>query len=95
MRYNLTKLEIKEIKVQFQAWQEIQAEKQALSEAEKDTKEKVSDILECKKTDVSKLFKALQQIEDGKDNDIDEIGSVLECIRSNGTDAEEEGDEEE
>lgn len=94
MRYNFSEDEIKEIKTQFRAWQEIQGEKKELSAAEADTKEKVAEIIEGKKGDVGKLFKAMQQIEDGLDNDLDEVGAVLEAVRSNGSSGDEEAEEE-
>lgn len=49
MNYNLTKEKIKEVKVQFESFLEIQDEKKALAEAEKETKEKVAEIIDGKK----------------------------------------------
>lgn len=91
MNCNLTVEEIKEIKTKFSAWQELQSEKKALSEAEKDIKKDTASIIDGKTGDVGKLFKAMQQIYDGVENDLDEVGAVLECIRSNGSD--DDGDE--
>lgn len=93
MNCNLTPEEIKDVKTKFSAWQEIQGEKKELSEAEKDIKKEAAEIIDGKVSDVGKLFKALQQLYDGVDNDLDEIGAVLECIRSNGTDTNESEEE--
>ncbi len=90
MNCNLTVEEIKEIKTKFSAWQELQSEKKALSEAEKDIKKDTASIIDGKVGDVGKLFKAMQQIYDGVENDLDEVGAVLECIRSNGSDDNED-----
>ena len=49
MNYNLTKEKIKEVKVQFESFLEIQDEKKALAEAEKETKEKGAYILKKEK----------------------------------------------
>ena len=88
MNCNLTPDEITQVKTKFAAWQELQGEKKELSDAEKDIKKQAAEIIDGKVTDVAKLFKAMQQIEDGLDNDLDEVGAVLECIRSNGSAAE-------
>lgn len=85
MNCNLSPDEIKKVKTKFAAWQELQGEKKELSEAEKDVKNQAAEIIDGKVADVGKLFKAMQQMYDGVDNDLDEIGSVLECIRSNGS----------
>ena len=84
MNCNLTPDEITQVKAKFSAWLELQDEKKALSDAEKDIKKQAAEIIDGKVTDAGKLFKAMKQIYDGEDNDLDEIGSVLECIRANG-----------
>lgn len=91
MNCNLTPEEIKDVKTKFSAWLEIQGEKKELADAEKDIKKEVADIIDGKIGDAGKLLKALKQIYDGVDNNLDEIGAVLECIRSNGS--EENSDE--
>lgn len=84
MNCNLTVEEIKEVKAKFSAWMELQDEKKELSDAEKSIKQDAAEIIDGKASDVGKLFKAMKQIYDGLDNDLDEVGAVLECIRSNG-----------
>jgi hypothetical protein len=95
MNYNLTAEAIKEIKTQFAAWLELQDEKASLAEAEKDCKTKAASIFEGKVGDAGKLFKAMKKMYDGEENELDELGSVLECIRSNGADedVDTDGDE--
>ena len=95
MNYNLSAEAIKEIKTQFSAWMELQDEKKALAEAEKDCKTKAAAIFEGKVGDAGKLFKAMKKMYDGEDNELDELGSVLECIRSNGQEDEDEAEAEE
>ncbi len=95
MEYNLTKEDKDIIKAQFSAWQEIQDEKKALSEAEKGSKEKVKEILDCKIGTVGKLFKLMQKRYNGDDEDED-IWAVLESLSSTSSgDDEEETEEEE
>ena len=95
MNYNLSAEAIKEIKTQFSAWMELQDEKKSLAEAEKDCKTKAAAIFEGKVGDAGKLFKAMKKMYDGEDNELDELGSVLECIRSNGPEDEDEAEAEE
>lgn len=81
---NLTPDQISEIKVKFEAYKELYERKKELSEEEKSIKGDVAKIIEGKQGDAGKLLKAmLQQWENGE-NDLDEVGAVLECIRSNG-----------
>lgn len=84
MRCNLSPDEIKQIRTNYEAWVELQDEKKALSEADKDVREKAAEIFEGKAGDATKLFKAMLAEESGKDNELDEIGSVFECIKANG-----------
>ena len=93
MEYNLTKEDKDIIKAQFSAWQEIQDEKKALSEAEKGSKEKVKEILDCKIGTVGKLFKLMQKRYNGDDEEED-IWSLIELIASpNNSDTDEEDEE--
>ena len=84
MRCNLTPDEITQVKTKYEAWLELQDEKKALSEADKKIREEASEVFEGKASDATKLFKAMKAEENGEDNDLDEIGSVFECIRTNG-----------
>lgn len=95
MKCNLGFEEIKDIKTQFTAWMELEDEKAQLAEAEKDCKKRVATIIEAKVGDAGKLFKAMKKMYDGEDNELDELGSVLDCIRSNGNDDEDMVDDEE
>lgn len=94
MNYNLTKEKIKEVKVQFESFLEIQDEKKALAEAEKETKEKVAEIIDGKKGDASKLLKLmLKKYNSSLESDQD-VWSLLELITSpNNSDEEEVEDE--
>lgn len=84
MRCNLTPDEISQVKKKYEAWVELQDEKKALSEADKSVREDAAKIFEGKAGDATKLFKAMLAEENGKDNELDEIGSVFECIKANG-----------
>lgn len=82
MNYNLTKEKIKEVKAQFESFLEIQDEKKALAEAEKDTKEKVAEIIDGKIGDASKLLKLmLKKYNSSLESDQD-VWSLLELITS-------------
>lgn len=91
MEYNLTKEDKDIIKSQYSVWEEIQDEKKALSEAEKGTKEKVKEILDCKIGTVGKLFKLMQKRCNG-DDEYEDIWAVLEGL-SSGTSSDEEEEE--
>lgn len=93
MNYNLSAEDKKKVKNLFNSWMEVQDEKKALSEAEKDTKETVKDILDCKLSQVGKLFKLMQKYYNGSAEEEEDIWSVMESIRS--SDAEEVSDSEE
>ena len=82
MEYNLTKEKIKEIKTQFENFLEIQDEKKALAEAEKNTKEKVAEIIDGKKGDASKLLKLMLKKYNSDLEDEEDIWSLLELITS-------------
>lgn len=96
MNYNLTKEKIKEVKVQFESFLEIQDEKKALAEAEKETKEKVAEIIDGKKGDASKLLKLMLKKYNSSLEVEEDIWSLLELITSpNNSDEEDSGSEEE
>ena len=92
MEYNLTKEKIKEIKTQFENFLEIQDEKKALAEAEKNTKEKVAEIIDGKKGDASKLLKLMLKKYNSDLEDEEDIWSLLELITSPNN-SNEEGEE--
>lgn len=91
MNYNLSAEDKKKVKAQFSAWLELQDEKKELAEAEKATKETVKDVLDCKLSQVGKLFKLMQKYYNGAAEDEEDIWAVIESIRSG--DAEEEAEE--
>lgn len=93
MNYNLSAEDKKKVKSQFSAWMEIQDEKKSLAEAEKATKETVKDVLDCKLSQVGKLFKLMQKYYNGSAEDEEDIWSVMESIRN--SDAEEDSVSEE
>lgn len=90
LKCNLTQDEISQIKAKFSAWMDLQDEKKQLSDAESDLKEDAAKIIDGKKKDVSLLFKAMKAIYNGEDNDLDEVGGVLETIQANGSEDEDE-----
>ena len=90
MNYNLTKEKIKEVKAQFESFLEIQDEKKALAEAEKETKEKVAEIIDGKKGDAAKLLKLMLKKYNSSLEVEEDIWSLLELITSpNNSDVEE------
>lgn len=88
MKVNLTDEEVKQIKTQFSAYSEIQDEKKALADAEKDCKEKVADIIEGKLGDAGKLLKLMLKISSGAEDDLGELSLISDRIR--GLEEEEE-----
>ena len=93
MNYNLSAEDKKKVKNLFNSWMEVQDEKKALAEAEKETKETAKDILDCKLGQVGKLFKLMQKYYNGAAEEEEDVWSVMESIRS--SDAEEDSEEEE
>lgn len=81
MKVNLTDEEVKQIKTQFSAYSEIQDEKKALADAEKDCKEKVADIIEGKLGDAGKLLKLMLKISSGAEDDLGELSLISDRIR--------------
>lgn len=90
MNYNLSAEDKKKVKAQFSAWLELQDEKKELAEAEKATKETVKDVLDCKLSQVGKLFKLMQKYYNGAAEDEEDIWAVIESIRSGDTEEETE-----
>lgn len=91
MNYNLGAEEISTIKKSFSAWQELQDEKKSLSEAEKDLKKQAAEAFEGNVSQAGRLFRAMQQIYNGEDNDLDELGAVLEALKGDPTNTDMEG----
>jgi hypothetical protein len=81
MKVNLTDEEVKQTKTQFSAYGEIQDEKKALADAEKDCKEKVADIIEGKLGDAGKLLKLMLKISSGAEDDLGELSLISDRIR--------------
>ena len=95
MKVNLTDEEVAAIKTQFSAYSELQDEKKALADAEKDCKEKVAEIIEGKIGDAGKLLKLMMKIADGAEDDLGELSLISDRIRgvSISGDDEEENEE--
>lgn len=85
---NLDEEDIKKVKAQFTAWLELEDEKGPINDGQKEIKKTVAEIIGGKTKDATALFKAMKQLNDGGDTDLDEVGGVLECIRSNGSNME-------
>lgn len=79
MNYNLSDEDKKIVKGQFACWQELQGEKKSIAEAEKASKEKVAEVLDCKIGAAGKLFKLLQKKYDGSSEDED-IWTVIDSL---------------
>lgn len=95
MNCNLTDEQVKDIKAQFSAYSELQDEKRALAEAEKDCKEKVAEIIDGKIGDAGKLLKLMLKLSDGAEDDLGEISLISDRIRGYVPSTSEEGDKEE
>ena len=95
MNYNLSAEDKKKVKNLFNSWMEVQDEKKALAEAEKDTKETAKDILDCKLGQVGKLFKLMQKYYNGAAEEEEDVWSVMESIRSSDAEEDSGSDEEE
>lgn len=91
MNYNLNADEINTIKKSFSAWLELQDEKKSISEAEKDLKKQAAEAFDGNASQAGKLFHAMKQLADGEDNELDELGSVLEALKGDPTNTDMEG----
>lgn len=85
LKYNLDPTEIEQIKAKFSAYRELRDRKKELSDEEKAIKQDVAHIIEGKIKDANLLLKSLTQQWENGENDVDEVGSVMEIIRANGT----------
>lgn len=81
---NLTQEQISELKVQYEAWSEVQERKKELSDENKDICKRAAAIFDGKQTDASKLFKNMKQLEEAAECEAFEISSVIENMRRNG-----------
>lgn len=85
LKCNLSLDEIAQVKTSFSAYEELVSRKKELAEEEKAIKADVANVIDGKIGDAGKLLKAmLQQYQNGE-NDLDEVGAVLDCIRNNGS----------
>jgi hypothetical protein len=84
LKTNLIPQEISEIKNKFDAYMEIKNRKKELSDEEKAIKQDVANIIEGKLKDASLLMKTMAQQYESGENDVFEVGSVMELIQSNG-----------
>lgn len=80
MELNLTEEQVSEIKIQFEAWQEVQNRKKELAEENKDICKRAASIFDGKQTDASKLFKNMAQLCEGEEAEANEISLMLERI---------------
>lgn len=84
LKASLTPEEVSEIKIKFDAYMEIKNRKKELSDEEKAIKQDVANIIEGKLKDASLLMKSMAQQYESGENDVFEVGSVMELIQSNG-----------
>ena len=84
LKASLTPEEIEDIKDKFDAYMEIKNRKKELTDEEKAIKQSVADIIEGKLKDASLLMKTMAQQYENGENDVFEVGSVMELIQSNG-----------
>ena len=85
LKCNLSPDEIAQVKTSFSAYEELVSRKKELAEEEKAIKADVANVIDGKIGDAGKLLKAmLLQYQNGE-NDLDEVGAVLDCIRNNGS----------
>ena len=87
--YNLTPEQWEEVKIQFQAWQEVQTRKAELAAECKDICKRTADIFDGKQTDASKLFKNMKQKWEGEEPEAFKIATMLEQMDANGGGEEE------
>jgi len=80
MELNLTEEQVSEIKIQFEAWQEVQNRKKELAEENKDICKRAASVFDGKQTDASKLFKNMAQLCEGEEAEANEISLMLERI---------------
>ena len=84
MNLNLTPEEISDLKVQFQAWQEVNERAKELRDEKAGICETAARIFDGKKTEANKLFKAMQELWEGEEAEVNELSSMLEIIQHNG-----------
>lgn len=80
MDLSLTDEQISELKVKFRAWQEIQERKKELQEENKALCQDAARVFSAKASEVSKLFKNMNQLYDGEDAEANNISILLEAI---------------
>ena len=81
MNLNLTEEQISEIKVHFEKWQEVQARKKELQEENKAVCADAARVVEGKSSEISKLFKNMNQLYDGEEAEANNISLLLERIQ--------------
>lgn len=92
MELNLSAEQIRDIKVKFEMWQEVQSRKKELQEENKQICKDAAEIFDGKMTDASKLFRNMQMLYDGEDAEANEISLILDRITgklASGEEAEE------
>lgn len=80
MNLNLTPEQVSELKIKFDAWQELQGRKKELAEENKAICKDAASIFEGKQTDASKLFKNMAQLCEGEEAEANNISLMLERI---------------
>ncbi len=85
LNQNLTPEQIRDVKIKFDSYMEIKARKKELSDEEKAVKQDVAMIIDGKPKDAGLLLKSMAQQYEKGENDLYEVGSVLESIQRNGS----------
>lgn len=90
LKCNLSPDEIESIKQSFSAYREIKERKKELADEEKAIKQDVARVIEGKTKDANLLLKSMAQQWESGENDLDEVGAVMEMVRTNGSYNDEE-----
>lgn len=80
MNLNLDDEQIRDLKIKFSAWQELQERKKELQEENKAICQDAARIFDGKATEASKLFRNMSMLYDGEDAEANNISLMLERI---------------
>lgn len=84
MNLNLTSDEITQLKKNFTAWEEIKDRASELGNEMKAIKGATATLIDGTVGQVGKLFKAMKELAEEGETEVDEISSMIEVIKHNG-----------
>ena len=84
MNLNLTPDEVRDVKNDFDAWDEIETRKKELAAEIKAVLARSAAIYECKHGKVSKLFKGMKKKMENGEDEVSDLSLMEEVIRNNG-----------